>query len=150
MSQSDPYTDPCTGLLRNKLGITDADELDRVGAEVTALRLVQLREQGLPGSYDLAHLQAFHRFIFGDLYDWAGQLRTVATAKEDLFCLPQHLVGFAEDVFGKLARRDHHLRGLDRAAFIDKLAELLGELNALHPFREGNGRAQRFLGLAGI
>jgi cell filamentation protein len=102
-----------------------------------------LGERALPGAYDLAHLQAFHRFIFGDLYDWAGELRTVSIAKTDLFCLPQNLVGFAEDVFGKLARRDHYLRDLDRATFVAKLADLLGDINALHPFRKGNGRTQR-------
>jgi cell filamentation protein len=143
VSSQDPYTDPATGLLRNKLGITTAAELDRVEAEVTSLRLVQLREHDLPGDYDLAHLQAFHRFIFSDIYPWAGQLRTVAIAKEDLFCLPQHIEGFAEDVFGKLARRDNHLRGLGRTDFLDKAADLLADLNAIHPFREGNGRSQR-------
>ncbi|SDH72590.1 Fic family protein [Pseudonocardia oroxyli] len=143
MSSQDPYTDPATGLLRNKLSITSAAELDRVEAEVTSLRLVQLRERDLPGDYDLAHLQAFHRFIFSDVYPWAGQLRTVAIAKDDLFCLPQHLEGFAADVFGRLARRDGYLRGLDRPEFLDKLTELLADINALHPFREGNGRAQR-------
>ncbi|MFC7655195.1 Fic/DOC family protein [Pseudonocardia benzenivorans] len=84
----DPYTDPRTGVLRNVLGISDQDELDRIEAEVTALRLVQLAESALPGAYDLAHLQAFHRFLFTDLYDWAGQLRTVTIAKQDLFCPP--------------------------------------------------------------
>ncbi|MCE0764943.1 Fic family protein [Pseudonocardia kujensis] len=67
----------------------------------------------------------------------------MAIAKEDLFCLPQHIESFAEDIFGKLARRDDYLRGLGRPEFLDKLTELLADLNALHPFREGNGRAQR-------
>ena len=103
MSQ-DPYLDPQAGVLPNRLGLTDPDELDRAEADLTGFRLVELGERALPGAYDLAHLQAFHRFIFGDLYDWAGELRTVSIAKTDLFCLPQNLVGFAEDVFGKLAR----------------------------------------------
>ena len=142
MVADDPYTDPRTGVLRNLLGISDQDELNRVEAEVTSLRLVQLAEGALPGSYDLAHLQAFHRFLFGDLYEWAGELRTVAIAKQDLFCLPQYIPAFAADVFGQLARNDH-LRGLDRDAFVDGLVDVLADINALHPFREGNGRAQR-------
>lgn len=138
----DPYTDPRTGVLHNVLGISDQDELDRIEAEVTALRLVQLAESALPGAYDLAHLQAFHRFLFTDLYDWAGQLRTVTIAKQDLFCLPQHIPAFADDIFGRLAGNGH-LRGLGRDAFVAGLADVLADINALHPFREGNGRAQR-------
>jgi cell filamentation protein len=138
----DPYLDPASGVLRNRLGITDATERAAVEAALTASRLVDLEHRRLPGSYDLAHLQAFHRFVFADLYDWAGQLRTVAIAKGGMFCLPQHLVSYGTQVFDWLAAADR-LRGLSRARFIDQLAHLLGEINALHPFREGNGRTQR-------
>lgn len=138
----DPYIDLETGVLRNRLGITDAVELAQVESELTSYRLIELRRTDLSGRYDLAHLQAFHRYIFGDLYDWAGELRSVSIGKGDLFCLPQHLGPFAEEVFGKLARAGH-LRGLERAAFVDGLTALLADVNALHPFREGNGRTQR-------
>jgi cell filamentation protein, protein adenylyltransferase len=139
----DPYLDPASGVLRNLLGITDAQELSRVEAALTASRLVDLERHRLPGGYDLAHLRAFHRRIFGDVYDWAGQLRTVSIAKAgEVFCLPQHLESYATDVFGRLAAADR-LRGLPRERFISQLAELLGDVNALHPFREGNGRTQR-------
>lgn len=138
----DPYVDPATGVLRNLLGISDADELARAESDLTSYRLVELREAYLPGRYDLAHLQAFHRFIFGDVYDWAGELRTVAIAKSDLFCLPQHIQSYAEDVFSRLARADL-LHGLSREEFVDVVADFLGDVNSLHPFREGNGRTQR-------
>lgn len=141
---NDPYIDPDTGVLRNLLGISDQDELDRVEAEITALRLAQLAENPLPGAYDLQHLRAVHKQIFGDLYAWAGELRTVAIAKRDVFCLPQHIRAFADEVFARLAR-DNYLQGLDHGAFASGLAEFLGDINALHPFREGNGRAQRAL-----
>ena len=58
------------------------------------------------------------------------------------FCLPHQIVDTAADVFARLAVADH-LRGRDRAGFLDGLAPLLAEVNALHPFREGNGRTQR-------
>ena len=139
----DPYLDLQSGVLRNRLGITDAGELARAEAELTSYRLIELRASPLPGRYDLPHLQAFHRHIFGDVYDWAGELRTVTLGKGGaLFCLPQHLVATADDVFTRLAR-DRHLRGRDRTAFVDGLAALLAEVNTLHPFREGNGRTQR-------
>lgn len=142
MSGPDPYLDPATGVLRNRLGITDPAELARAEAELTALRLVELRRTPVPGGYDLEHLRGFHRFIFGDVYDWAGEPRTVSIGKGHLFCLPQHIDSFAADIFGRLAGW-RYLRGLERDEFLDRLAELLAHINALHPFREGNGRTQR-------
>jgi cell filamentation protein len=142
VSNPDPYRDLTTGVFHNRLGITDPSELARVEAELTTLRLIELRRRQLPGSYDLAHLQALHQHIFQDLYTWAGELRTVSIGKGHLFCLPQHLESSAGEVFERLASNDY-LRGLDRDPFLDHLADLLGDLNALHPFREGNGRTQR-------
>jgi cell filamentation protein len=103
---------------------------------------VELRHAPIRGAYDLAHLQAFHRHIFADIHEWAGEIRTVAIGKGNLFCLPQHIEAFAADVFGRLARADY-LRNLGRTDFLSRLAELLGDVNALRPFREGNGRTQR-------
>ena len=142
MSSADPYFDPRSGVLRNRLGITDPGELAEVEAALTASRLVDLEQRRLAGDYDLAHLQVFHQYIFGDIYDFAGELRTVTIAKTDLFCLPQHISSSAADVFTRLAA-DDQLRGLSRERFILGLADLLADINALHPFREGNGRAQR-------
>ncbi len=93
-------------------GITDAGELAQAEADFTSVRITQLRRHPLPGRYALPPLQAFHRHIFGDVYDWAGELRTVSLGKGGLFCLPQHLISFGEEVFGKLARAEY-LRGLD-------------------------------------
>jgi cell filamentation protein len=138
----DPYVDPASGVLRNRLGITDPGELAALEAALTASRLVDLERHRLPGAYDLAHLQAFHRYIFADVYDWAGELRTVAIAKGGLFCLPKHLQSYGADVFDKLAAFDR-FHGLSREQFVARMAELLADVNALHPFREGNGRTQR-------
>ena len=138
----DPCLDLEAGVLRNRLGITDRGELARTEAALTASRIYDLRRTPLPGDYDLAHLQAFHRYIFGDVYDWAGELRTVSIGRGALFCLPQHLVSTAAEIFGALASNGY-LRHLPRRAFVDALTELLADINALHPFREGNGRAQR-------
>jgi cell filamentation protein len=138
----DPYLDLDTGVLRNRLGIGHREELARAEAALTASRLYDLQRGHLPGRYDLEHLRSFHRVIFGDVYDWAGELRTVTIGRGGLFCLPHQLVPVGEEVFGRLAR-DHHLRGLDRSTFVGRLAELLAEINFLHPFREGNGRTQR-------
>lgn len=142
----DPYVYPGTTVLRNHRGIRTQRELTAVEAEVTAYALVGLGTRRIPGGYDLRHLQAFHRAIFGDLYPWAGELRTVAIAKTGLFCLPEHVTTYADDLFARLTA-EQHLRGLDREAFVDRLTYFAGEINALHPFRDGNGRTQRaFLG----
>ena len=84
----DPYADPATGVLRNKLGLATTAELAAAEREITHAALILLRESPVRPSYDLPHLCEIHRRIFGDIYDWAGQVRTVAIAKGSLFCLP--------------------------------------------------------------
>ena len=138
----DPYTDPVTGVLHNKLGLRTAGDLEAAEREITHAALIFLGESPVPPSYDLRHLCAIHRRIFGDIYDWAGQLRTVAIAKGTWFCLPQYIESAAAEVFQAL-HGEGLLRGLPQDAFTERLTYYLGEVNAVHPFREGNGRAQR-------
>jgi cell filamentation protein len=138
----DPYVDPISGVLRNRLGITDTDRLRQVEAGLTAAVLAELEVRILPGGYDLDHLRGFHREIFGDLYVWAGEIRTVGITRSDPFCMPQHIQSYATDVFAGLAS-ERYLRGLPRSEFIERLTFYFAEVNAIHPFREGNGRAQR-------
>jgi cell filamentation protein len=139
---ADPYSDPVTGLLRNKLGLDSEDELAAAERAITYSALILLRESPVRPSYDLSHLCAIHARIFGDIYDWAGKIRIVTIAKGSPFCLPQHIESSAADVFRGL-HGEKLLRGLDRDAFIDRLTYYFGEVNAIHPFREGNGRTQR-------
>jgi cell filamentation protein len=138
----DPYSDPVTGVLHNKLGLGTAAGLEAAEREITHAALILLDESPVSPSYDLPHLQEIHKRIFGDIYEWAGQIRTVAIAKGAMFCLPQYIDSSAAVIFGELHDEDC-LRGLRRDAFVGRLAHYLGEVNALHPFREGNGRAQR-------
>jgi cell filamentation protein len=138
----DPYTDPATGVLLNKLGLDTAAGLEAAEREITHAALILLNEAPVPPTYDLRHLCEIHRRIFGDIYNWAGHIRTVAIAKGATFCLPQYIESSAAVIFTGL-RDEDFLHGLDRDAFIGRLAYYLGEVNALHPFREGNGRAQR-------
>jgi cell filamentation protein len=139
----DPYLDPRSGIFRNRLGLTNRAELATAEKRLTTARIGQLRKRRLPGTYDLVHLRAFHWTIFQDVYPWAGQLRTVLIVKAGAsFCLPRQIESTAADVFGRLAEA-HHLRGRTRESFLDGLTTLLSEVNALHPFREGNGRTQR-------
>lgn len=143
----DPYVYPGTDVLRNRLDIRNAAELAKREAALSAIRITQLERRFISGGYDLAHLQATHRIIFGDVYPWAGELRTVRISKGgDLFALPEHIEPYLRGLFADLAR-EALLCGLGRERFVERLAHYYAELNAVHPFREGNGRAQRaFLG----
>lgn len=139
----DHYLDPKTGVLRNKLGIGDEDELKQAEASLVAWRSFQLAEKPIPGSFDLDHLKALHKHLFCDVYEWAGELRDIDLAKSNsYFANHTHIVSAARPVFEKLAK-ESYLKGLDAVAFSERAAYYLGEINALHPFREGNGRAQR-------
>ncbi len=138
----DPYTDPVTGVLRNKLGLSTAGELEAAEREITHAALILLRESPVRPSYDLPHLSTIHQRIFGDIYDWAGKIRTIAIAKGSPFCLPQYIETSGVDIVRAL-RGENFLRDLDREPFIARLAYYLGEVNAVHPFCEGNGRTQR-------
>lgn len=138
----DPYADPTTGVLRNKLGLGTAAALEAAERDITHAALTLLRESPVRATYDLPHLCTIHRRIFGDIYEWAGQVRTVAIAKGSMFCLPQFIVQAMVEISGQL-RDEEFLLGLGRDNFVDRMAYYLGEVNAVHPFRDGNGRVQR-------
>jgi cell filamentation protein len=145
------YVYPGTGVLRNNLAIHDQQELSRAEADIVRTALAVLSSRPLPGGYDMAHWQAFHRRIFGGLYPWAGELRTIQIAKPNAFyARPEHIAGYAQGIFVELAREDR-LKGLGRTAFLERLTHYHAEMYAVHPFREGNTRSLRtFLGqLAG-
>jgi cell filamentation protein len=141
----DPYVFPGTDVLKNLRGLGDPDALRRFEAHVVRLRELELRQRSAAPPFDLPRLQRIHGSLFQDVYEWAGELRTVTISKAGVpFAAPAHIVQEADRLFGELRRADH-LLGLPRETFVDRLAYFLGEVNALHPFREGNGRAQREL-----
>ena len=88
---TDPYVYPGTEVLRNTLGLLDRDAVLEAEHAISAAVSYALATESIPGRYDLRHLCDFHRRIFGRIYPWTGELRTVAIAKTDLFCLPQHI-----------------------------------------------------------
>lgn len=142
----DPYVDPATGILRNLVSATTQEVLDQVEADLVEARTVDLPKQRIKRTGDLAELRAIHRYLFADVYDWAGQIRTVdirKNVKDSEYFVPVSLIeraaGFAA---GELAE-DNFLRDMDRDTFITRLAHHYDQLNYIHPFREGNGRMQR-------
>jgi cell filamentation protein len=133
------YCYPGTSVLRNRLGITDPDKLDYIEREFVSQRFAD----GAPtGKFDLAHLRAIHRHLFQDVYDWAGEVRTLEIAKGGTqFMFVRFIPTGMADVHRRIVEWDY-LRGLDAAAFAEKAGEIIGDINHIHPFREGNGRTQ--------
>lgn len=146
-NDGDPYLDNRTGILRNRLGIEDQTALDKAESSLSFLQSAKLREQPVAGKFDLIHLQEIHRRLFGDIYDWAGEIRQGEIQKGDTMFARHLMIGSAaKKLFEQLAR-ERHLRDLDADEFSQRAAHYLGEINVLHPFREGNGRTQReFIG----
>lgn len=101
-----------------------------------------MQKNPIKGKYDFAHLKAIHKFIFQDIYEWAGQERTVEIGKGNLFYPTVHLQTYANTIFSKYFLECYKNKD-NSDDFIKVLTNNFGDLNALHPFREGNGRTQR-------
>jgi len=140
----DSQFDEQNGVLKNKLGLVDPAELTKLAADFAVARLAQLMVKPLPGKFDIPHLRAIHRYIFQDVFPWAGDFREVTTSRTGSFGFPppQFLVPSLEGLFHDL-KKEQYLRNLTADAFAQRAGHYLGEINAIHPFREGNGRTQR-------
>lgn len=136
---NDPYIYPGTKVLRNRLNITDPADLDLVERRFSTIR----SRQGIPsGNFDLKHLRAIHRHLFQDLYEWAGEIRTVEISKGgSQFQFRQYIETGMADVHRRIVA-SNFLRDLDQSAFALAAANIIGDVNYVHPFREGNGRTQ--------
>ncbi|MBR3233532.1 Fic family protein [Candidatus Saccharibacteria bacterium] len=138
----DPYIDQETGVLRNRVGAKTWSGLQKTEADIIGISQIAL--VNIPRTNDLAELQAIHKALFGKIYDWAGQLRTVDIKKGS----EEYFLSFAEFdtgtryVFGEL-KEQNYLAGLEKEQFVERLAYFYEQLNYIHPFREGNGRTQR-------
>lgn len=135
----DPYAYPNSSVLKNRAGLRNADDLDRFETVMTAQRA---EEPLPPGRLTVSHYRAIHRHLFQDVYSWAGKFRTVRIAKgNSMFCYPEHIATQMSAVFDQLGK-DGQLRDLPEAIFAAKAASFLASLNAIHAFRDGNGRTQ--------
>ncbi|MGD0733141.1 MAG: Fic family protein [Terracidiphilus sp.] len=141
---TDPHFDSANGVLLNLRGFTERRQLDRFERRQALKALIDLAINPVRGNFDQSHLQAIHKRIFGQVYPWAGELRRVNIARQGSypFALVQFLQKNLDSMFGRLAS-EGHLKALGVRSFVERAAFYLGELNTLHPFREGNGRTQR-------
>lgn len=146
---ADPYTYPGLTVLRNKFDIEDGHQLQALEFQLSAMRTagaIAFAEQHR--HQDEQCWLGVHRILFGDIYAWAGNLRTVELAKGSSSFAPMRaLNGYADREILPAFRDRARDAGTDELLFTAALAECWGELNFLHPFREGNGRStQIFVG----
>lgn len=137
------YLYPGTNVLKNHFGIQDQVKLDNIERYHTAYRAIELRFNSAPKAFDLNYLKDLHSHLFQDVYPFAGQLRTVNIGKNNFwFCDTSMISRLGDQVFSEL-KGDKFLKGLAQDEFANKAAYYYTEINYMHPFREGNGRAIR-------
>ena len=137
---ADPYLYPGTDILINKLDIRDAKKLQDAEALIF---FVKMNEPIPVGAFNYEHLKEIHRLYFADLYPWAGEERTIDFSKGDsFFARHDYINKEINKLFLKL-KSENYLIGQDYAKFCNKMSFYFNEINALHPFREGNGRTLR-------
>ena len=122
-------------MLENKLGLTSSAELARMEEQLSKKKAVLLFEKGILDSLPagkFSTLQAIHRYLFEDIYDFAGEIRKVNMAKGNFRFAPLMYLGAALENIDKMPQSD-----------FDEIIEKYVEMNIAHPFREGNGRSAR-------
>ena len=137
----DPYLYPGLNVMRNRLGIRQAERLAQAAYQFTALRAATL---GLgPLLRGLPHLCAIHQHIYQDIFDWAGDIREMDIYQGDTrFCHFAYIEKEGNALMQDL-EEEGYLVGLEREEFINRLSHYYCEINVLHPFRIGNGIVQR-------
>lgn len=138
------YCYPNTDVLINFENIRDPQALAEYEADITMFRLYQLqKEQPVTGRFGITHLKRIHKYIFQDIYPFAGKFRMENIEKgSTFFCKSEFIEENLTLIFSQ-SKKDQYLRNRDLEVFSQKAAFYLSELNMIHPFREGNGRTIR-------
>lgn len=139
------YCYPDSNVLKNKLNIRDAEELKQAEEEFVAVKQLVLLQEPIEGRFTKAHLLRIHRFLFEDVYPFAGNLRREQISKGDTLFYPPDLI----DRELRRVFRDIHEKAMlhekDPRTQVRNLSYVMANLNIIHPFREGNGRCIREL-----
>lgn len=140
-----PSSDNCyegTTCLVNKLGIRDEKKLSEIEAGITFAKAVMLEETPIDDDFGFEHFKKIHEFLLCDLYEWAGQVRTVDISKKRTkFLDAASIESIGTRCFAKV--KDGYFENLSFDEFVKRIAEFYNDVNYIHPFREGNGRTQR-------
>lgn len=130
-------------MLRNLVGAQDAETLSTIEYTLFTVRSLKLQTMRIPARGTVRQLQQIHHYLFQDVYDWAGKLRTVTISKAYTTFLPMHMFATGIPYCERALADDRYLRGLSRRQFVERMSVHYDDFNVLHPFREGNGRMQR-------
>lgn len=137
------YCYPDTEVYINHFGVRDFEELHRVETDITVLRLSDLEAGLLKGKFGVTHLKNIHKYIFQDVYPFAGKIRVEDIWKGDtFFCKSEYIEDNLQSILGGLKQKQF-FKDMDYDEIVIQLAKLTSDLNIIHPFREGNGRAIR-------
>ncbi len=146
MAFVDPYFDEHIGDLRNLLGAKSSKELKALEPQIVFANELELEAIHIARTNDLTELLLIHKQLFKGVYDWAGQIRTVDIKKKagsaEFFLIVAKISVATNYVFTEMAK-EKYLQGLTKEEFVKRLSYFYDQLNYIHPFREGNGRAQR-------
>lgn len=136
------YTYKGTNVLKNKLNIKSEEKLKEYETKVVALKLASIDKANIKRTFDKNHLINIHKYLFEDVYDFAGKYRKENITKENFrFSEYYYIEDNIDYVFNKI--KIDELKKLSFDELIKKLSEIMTDLNVLHPFREGNGRTTR-------
>jgi len=132
-----------SNVLINKLNIMNHKDLIYYEAKITAAKLLGLRDKGITGEFDLKHIVSIHKYLFEDIYPFAGLFRNENIAKDDFRFAEWEYIEIELIKLLEQLREEEYLLGLDKQKLSNRLAYYMAELNVLHPFRDGNGRTIR-------
>ncbi len=132
-----------TNCLINKFNIQNEEQLAKIEASITLAKTAELERKTICTSFDFEHYKQIHRYLFEDLYEWAGKVRTVDISKKGTnFISAENIEVVANACFDRL-KSHNYFRNVDFEEFVENIVDFYCSTNMLHPFREGNGRTQR-------
>lgn len=134
---------PNSTVLINKMNITDETILSEVEALITTVKIAELEEKPIAGNFDFKHYCEMHFYIYNELYDWAGKIRTINISKKATdFCSACEIEQLAKLIFNRL-KSENYFKNKCFNEYVTEVVDFYVSTNYLHPFREGNGRSQR-------
>lgn len=132
-----------TTCLINKLGITDENKLKEFEGAVTFAKASELELNPISDTFDVEHYKSIHKYLFEDIYDWAGEYRTVNISKKGTrFTSADQIPDLMNACFMRL-KDNNYFQNKSFEDFVDNIVDFYSVTNMIHPFREGNGRTQR-------
>ena len=142
----DPISADCypgTSVLVNKFDIREEEKLNQVESVLASARYAEWLGAPKADSFDFDHYKSIHKYLFSDLYEWAGQVRRVNISKKGTRFSPADMIEAQGALIFARLKECNNFKGLPFDEFVEEIVDFYCMTNELHPFREGNGRTQR-------